>query len=71
MNEKILNRNVVLPTEIELNEIEKGKGNAFDLWKEDNFFDFDFNEAQSEREHVDGIIKELSSKGMWNKRYVR
>lgn len=64
--EKMLDKEIVLPSEIELNEIEKE--DAYDIWGEDNLFDFDLNEARSQREHVDKIINELKGCGGWIER---
>lgn len=62
----MLDKEIVLPSEIELNEIEKE--DACDIWGEDNLFDFNLDEARSQREHVDKIINELRGSGGWIER---
>jgi len=64
--QKMLDKEIVLPSEIELNEIEKE--DAFDIWGEDNLFDFDLSEARSQREHIDRIINDLRGQGGWIER---
>lgn len=62
---KTLDKNVVLPSEIELHEIEE---DSHDIWCEDNLFDFDETQARQERRHIDRIIKDLKSTGHWIER---
>jgi len=62
----MLDKNIVLPSEIELSEIEKG--DAYDIWGENNLFGFDEIEARAERRHVDRVINELRGCGGWIER---
>ncbi len=63
---KTLDKGIVLPSEIELDEIEKG--DCHDVWGEDNLFDFSPDEARSEREHINRIIHDLKRCGGWIER---
>ena len=64
--QKMLDKNVVLPSEIELDEIENNKGH--DMYAEDNFLDFDLDEAIRERQHINRIIRDLKATGSWVER---
>jgi len=62
MERPIFNKNIVLPTEVDLKEIETG---AKDILGDDCLINYDENEARHEHEHIDSIINDLRRKGMY------
>jgi hypothetical protein len=62
MERPIFNKNIVLPSEIDLKNIETG---AKDILTDDCLFDYDEDQARQEHKHIDGIINDLRKKGMY------